>query len=427
MPDNMRNSTLGVCLVLLSSPVLGAGQPSAQAERMGEAVRDYTRFTTEAAIIQELSRATQAGGDPNARNARGLTPLHFACDRSLPKVIEWLVEHGADVNLADPGGTSPLFIGVPKLPLSTVQFLVEHGAKVGAKTPEGYSVLWKALRSHRYDLAAYLVEKGAPLEGRKKLFLYAQIGHLPGVRKEWRKGVSHKAKDAEGQTLLHLAAFHGHRDLAELLLDRKADANARDAKGHTPLWFAITSEDNPKGKVALLDLLVRRGADPRVRFEEEQTLLHVAARVGTNRLDSKLFVEPIRWLIQRGVPVDARDKHGRSAAYHAAKARNYPIARVLVEAAPELDRDELGAIALASVDNEGLLHWLIEARKANINARDEWGKTLLHMAARMGRVRLARYLLDHGADPSVKDGAGDRWLDDSMSDEFRAEFAKPAR
>src|ERR1700730_120652 len=42
-------------------------------------------------------------------------------------------------------------------------------------------------------------------------------------------------RDNTGSTPLHLAAFKGHRDVAEWLLANKADVNARMNAGATPL------------------------------------------------------------------------------------------------------------------------------------------------------------------------------------------------
>jgi len=39
-------------------------------------------------------------------------------------------------------------------------------------------------------------------------------------------------------TPLHVAALHGHAEVARLLLDRGADAGVRDVKGRTPLDIA---------------------------------------------------------------------------------------------------------------------------------------------------------------------------------------------
>jgi ankyrin repeat protein len=49
-----------------------------------------------------------------------------------------------------------------------------------------------------------------------------------------------KARDDDGATLLHYAAFGGHRPLVELLVERGADINAMDGHFHaTPAGWAI--------------------------------------------------------------------------------------------------------------------------------------------------------------------------------------------
>jgi ankyrin repeat protein len=49
-----------------------------------------------------------------------------------------------------------------------------------------------------------------------------------------------RARDIEGATALHHAAFHGHRDIVALLCARGADMNARDARfDATPSGWAI--------------------------------------------------------------------------------------------------------------------------------------------------------------------------------------------
>lgn len=48
------------------------------------------------------------------------------------------------------------------------------------------------------------------------------------------------ARDADGATALHHAAFNGHQSIMQLLIDRGADLNARDSKfGATPAGWAI--------------------------------------------------------------------------------------------------------------------------------------------------------------------------------------------
>jgi cytohesin len=76
------------------------------------------------------------------------------------------------------------------------------------------------------------------------------------------KGANVNAKGNHGQTPLHEAAFEGHKEVAELFIDNGADVNAKiklgEHKGQTPLDLA-THPKNPKASTELADLLRKHG------------------------------------------------------------------------------------------------------------------------------------------------------------------------
>jgi len=70
-------------------------------------------------------------------------------------------------------------------------------------------------------------------------------------------GMPVNLSDEKGNSLLMLAAYHGHRDLAKVLLERGADPDQRNDRSQTPLAGVAF-----KGRLDLVKLLVEHGADP---------------------------------------------------------------------------------------------------------------------------------------------------------------------
>jgi RNA polymerase sigma factor (sigma-70 family) len=100
-------------------------------------------------------------------------------------------------------------------------------------------------------------------------------------------------------TALHRAAFNGDTALAALLLDRRADAEARTRMDQTPLHVAISVDQSP-----VVALLLGAGANPNSRAAHGLTPLHFAV-IRDRRAIARL-------LLQAGADPALRDVHGRS-------------------------------------------------------------------------------------------------------------------
>ena len=70
-------------------------------------------------------------------------------------------------------------------------------------------------------------------------------------------GVPADYADQQGNTLLMLAAYHGHADLVRGLAERGADVDRANARGQAPLAGAVF-----KGADDVVAVLVAAGADP---------------------------------------------------------------------------------------------------------------------------------------------------------------------
>ena len=116
------------------------------------------------------------------------------------------------------------------------------------------------------------------------------------------------ARDEDGATALHCAAFFGRRGIAELLLNAGAEINARDTTyGATPAGWAI-------------HYLRERGALLAIEIED---VLFAIRRGDADWAERLVTRHP--WV------VDAVDREGKPLATHAANSGDPKIARLFAQ------------------------------------------------------------------------------------------------
>lgn len=149
--------------------------------------------------------------------------------------------------------------------------LVEADRSLARGTsPEGPPLtLWAVYHGHP-EIADLLLRHGAEVDA----FTAAALGRTDQLRVLLDRGEATVSdRSADGWTPLHLAAFFGHRDTAEILIERGAELGAvsENAMRNTPLHAAAAA-----GRLAVAELLVERGADPSAPAAEGLTPLDIA-------------------------------------------------------------------------------------------------------------------------------------------------------
>lgn len=126
------------------------------------------------------------------------------------------------------------------------------------------------------------------------------------------------SQSADGWTPLHLAAFFGHAELANALLDRNAQVDIRssNAMKNTPLHAASAG-----GQLALVELLLKRGANPNAMQEGGWTALHGAAQAGQR--------EMVETLLANGADVNLRADNQQTALDMALIKGHQEVASIL--------------------------------------------------------------------------------------------------
>ena len=91
----------------------------------------------------------------------------------------------------------------------------------------------------------------------------ARRGDIVAVKQHLAAGTDVNAKASNG-TPLHLAATFGHKEIAELLIDKGVDVNAVGGLlGWTPLHWAAR-----EGRKEVAELLIAKGADVNAKDED---------------------------------------------------------------------------------------------------------------------------------------------------------------
>jgi uncharacterized protein len=164
---------------------------------------------------------------------------------------------------------------VKKGDLAAVRAALAEDAELLDATNEAGQSAFVLSKYYRQDaIAEYLLS----LHPKLDIFSLSIAGRTVEAMEEINRDPALLAShSADGWTPLHLAAFFGHPELANALLDRGAqlDIRSSNAMKNTPLHAACAG-----GQLAVVELLLKRGANPNATQEGGWTALHGAAQAG---------------------------------------------------------------------------------------------------------------------------------------------------
>ncbi len=245
------------------------------------------------------------------------TPLHIASNMGHTKIVVLLVQKGADLNAKDKYNITPLHGACYGGHTKTAKVLIQKGADLNAKNKIGSTPLEVASRFGHTQIVKLLIQKGADVHGSGK--------------DDW--------------TPLHFAL---NAEIAKMLIDRGANVNAKSLRGWTPLHvacyfnlfgsprgfpFPIHINVNAKGvgewgpkknfsKFEIAQLLLDKGANVNAKDKENNTPLHFACLASHTKI--------VKLLIEKGANVNAKNKNGKTPLSHV-KDYSKEIKKLLID------------------------------------------------------------------------------------------------
>lgn len=242
------------------------------------------------------------------------------CDATLP-TLEPIKNLPLSTKMTDAGYT-PLHLASQSGNMALASLLIEQGANVNASISDnmfvsGATPLHLTRSPH---LAALLLAHGAKLEakdsiGRTPLMYAAERGDVAMCKFLLDKGANANAREDDGGTALQLVVqqhqgsdFRGDEKqslaIADLLLKHHADIDGRNKLGDTALYLAVGSDF-----VGQVDFLLSHGANPNLQGENGETPLYFAAVFGK--------VETARSLLDHGADRNIKNSAGETPLHEA--------------------------------------------------------------------------------------------------------------
>lgn len=253
------------------------------------------------------------------------------------------------------------------LPCVTITNFPEFEQFISMKEKLDQGPIFVAIR--KGDLAALLTElkkEGIDVdqkerdEGKTPLIVACRMGKdgLPLITALIKHGANSIIKDRFGLSPLHYAAYGGHLEVCQYLLDHGStlEHEAKDGNGWTALLYAIDG-----GHTQLALHLIEKGANMKISEEEgKMTSLHIAINRGLLRVVTVLIE-------QGGLDIEQVDGQGRSPLRMA-----------------------------ASLGNLEIVQYLVLSRKAIIDATNSEGETALYLACSAGHLPVVEFLVVNG-------------------------------
>ena len=382
-----------------------------------------------------VSQLLGLGADVNAQDGAGRCALHIAATAvgaaRIQEVVKLLLDAGANISCVDAAQQSPAAAAIEAGNVSVLKCLTAAGAQVplsGCRTQGEFieqlvtsnqvrvlaalaacsdfdanvrCARWPspahaaAFYNHKESMLV-LANHGADLTitddiGATPLHVAAERGSYAAIRVllgACRSNVD--VKRADSRSALALATREGHQAIVELLLRSGADVNACDTTGEAPLHIACRV-----GCQTMVVVLLEAGAMVDASTSCGETPLHLAASI-----DCGAAASIVKLLLAAGAATNVERTDFVTPISVACKRQNQAAVHMLLQAGALPAIRPVGVSAVHAAARSGAvacLRLLLRAR-ANVNISSRNGNTAVHFAAQYDHVNVIELLRVHNAD-----------------------------
>jgi ankyrin repeat protein len=345
----------------------------------------------------------EKGADVTVPAGNSWTPLHAATKTGHLEIVKLLLEKGADTTITSVNGWTPLYVAASYGRLEIVKLLLEKGADINVPNIDGWTPLYAAADYGYLEIVKLLLEKGADVnipgkDGWTPLNAAAIEGYLKIVKLLLEKGADVTVPSVDGWTPLYTAADSGHLEILKLLLEKGADVNIPGKDGWTPLNAAAS-----EGHLGIVKLLLEKGADITVPAVNSWTPLFGAACKGS--------VEVVKLLLDKGADITGLDEYGSTLLLVAARSGHPEVVELLLNSHADVNAPvaSYGSLLnlLAFKGHTDIFRTAHLHYHADIQLKNPYGRTALHLAARGGHIDTFQHVMSLGLEPLAEDANGD--------------------
>lgn len=334
--------------------------------------------------------------------ADGTTAAYHAAKHDNAVILARLTAAKANIHHQNNEGISPFDVTIQNGNLECIKVMIDSGQVTQKDLDRAF---YAAVQSKQNDVADFLLNNGAagnhtpPAGADSALKIAVSNGNIElAVRILRDPGFDHSLQINELDALLTFACAEKHDELAEALLERKADVNFVDDShsSGTPLILAARS-----GAETIVDLILKH---PNFNSLNERnahgsTAFSVAAESNEPDIARKIGVLPSADLL-------LQDNHQHNGFYYLLQDKHDDLCVELAIAhhlqnQPIREKNEDTLLHIFARNDNCAAAEKLMAAKADVNALNKNHETPFMIAAMQGNTAFMKLLLEHGAKPSL--------------------------